>query len=135
MMFDCYCENEYSDVWIEKTVRARKEHICCECGGKIRRGEIHNTAKSLYEGEWSLLRRCPACQAAACDMEELTSAHGGCFCNMWGDMRDRLWEILIDGSAEEIRLMRPIIERYNANMAKRGGNRGPLEIPDIKETE
>ena len=52
---------EYSDVWDERIVRARKLHGCDDCSDGIRPGEWYQRIGSLYEGCWSTLRVCARC--------------------------------------------------------------------------
>ena len=44
-----------------KTVRARKEHLCCECGETIAVGDLHEHLRGLCDGFWESLRTCARC--------------------------------------------------------------------------
>jgi len=52
----CDVYGEYSDVWDETIVVARKEHQCRECYLAIPVGCRHVRVGSLYDGRWSTLR-------------------------------------------------------------------------------
>ena len=41
-------DGELPDVFDEKVVKARKEHVCCECKNQIKKGAKY----SLFEGHW-----------------------------------------------------------------------------------
>jgi len=58
-----YCPyiDDPCEVWVETTRRAAKRHVCCECGGAIERGEMHQMISSLYYGAWYRYRTCAAC--------------------------------------------------------------------------
>lgn len=80
----CSCPDyEPADVFEEKLVRARKTHECCECGAEISKGEEHEVASGLWEGDWSRYRTCLLCVRIRNDM---------CRCgHVFGGLRDTLW--------------------------------------------
>lgn len=51
-------ENQF---YQETTVRAGKEHECCECLSAIRKGETHYLAKGKSGGFWWSCRTCTIC--------------------------------------------------------------------------
>jgi hypothetical protein len=65
MDIGCSCvylgEGEEADIFREKTVKGRKEYKCIECGDTIKKGESHECAEWLYEGEWGSARTCLVC--------------------------------------------------------------------------
>lgn len=73
--------DEYCDLFEERAVVARKNHRCEECGATIQKGEKHEVAKGLYEGQWSEARRCPACVILAELVATLNEA-----CPLWGGL-------------------------------------------------
>jgi len=48
-------------VYEVKTVKARKQHKCCECRGIIEIGESYNIHSGLWAGEWGNYKVCPEC--------------------------------------------------------------------------
>lgn len=60
----CFDYDEAADVWVTKTVKARKPWKCEECGGEIAPGDEYQRMKSLYDGDWSTYRNCASCHAA-----------------------------------------------------------------------
>ena len=80
--------DDYSTIWRERLVKARKEHKCCECGGKIQPGEQYGYAEALYDGEWTTWKRCPSCLVLA----ELAGTLAG-ECALWGLLREQVSEL------------------------------------------
>lgn len=73
---------EPADIWKEKKVRARKEHTCCECGGKILLGQVYGRVDALVAGEgWISYERCPACLILA-ELVATTTKE----CPLWGGL-------------------------------------------------
>lgn len=56
-----WSEGEPFDVCSAKTVRARKEHRCCECGDPISVGDLHEHVRGLCDGAWGSWRTCARC--------------------------------------------------------------------------
>lgn len=54
--------------------KARKEHSCGECGGKIAIGESHHFISGIWEGEFDFHRSCVVCRKLG---EEFSKAHDG----------------------------------------------------------
>jgi hypothetical protein len=51
----------------EKEVKARKNHVCCECMGPIPKGTVHRSVHALNENrDWVTYRTCAECEQA-CD--------------------------------------------------------------------
>lgn len=48
-------------VFSEKEVRARKDHVCCECGKTMQRGDQYIVSKGLWDGIWSTFKTCVWC--------------------------------------------------------------------------
>lgn len=42
---------------------ARKEHVCCECGGAIKPGEKYQLFKGIWDGEAARFKTCTDCEA------------------------------------------------------------------------
>lgn len=51
----------YNEVWNSKQVRARKEHACCACNGKIPAGIYYHASSALFDGSWSRYKHCIRC--------------------------------------------------------------------------
>jgi hypothetical protein len=86
---DCSCyadDYEHAEVSIEDIVKARKEHICCECREVIIIGEKYERAKLLYDGSWSVYDTCLPCARIRSDY----CPHGW----IYGSLVDMLLECL-----------------------------------------
>jgi hypothetical protein len=73
--------DDYSAIWREAKVKARKEHRCEECREPIPPGMEYGKATSLYDGRWDTLRRCAACLILA---EWIATVTG--YCPLWGGL-------------------------------------------------
>ena len=61
---DCSCSTGDYDppaIFSSKEVKARKSHVCCECGGEIKKGDYYEKVKGLWEGEWREFKTCFTC--------------------------------------------------------------------------
>jgi hypothetical protein len=64
---DCLCSNfcDYDgpnpECLQESDIRARKNHICCECNRTIKRGEIYERIRGKWDGEWAEFKTCLGC--------------------------------------------------------------------------
>lgn len=90
MSDSCYCDGEYATVYVATKVCAAKRHRCYECQNSIERGELHESARSLYDGRWSTTRTCARCLTVRHYLED----HAPCFCWLHGSMLDDARETL-----------------------------------------
>jgi hypothetical protein len=87
---DCHCEigadcSDYApELYREKKIIARKEHLCCECGELIKKGERYELAEGKWEGEWSSYRTCVSCSRIRDDLT--------CGEFIFGELRERIKE-------------------------------------------
>lgn len=72
-MFECCCDydNDPAEIFDERMIKGRKDHVCCECRDTIKKGEQHRITEMLFEGNWSRDRTCLTCVAIRKD-------HGDC---------------------------------------------------------
>lgn len=117
MSLDCDCD--YSAVWDERKLRARKEHRCSECHGTIKRGETYTRIASLYDGRWTTIRRCEDCSVILCDLGRLTT--GGCHCYTGGDLMADLHEHAWECRTVDKRAVKAVFAAFNAASKARGG--------------
>ncbi len=59
---------EMPTVWHEREPRARKQHICCECGRTISVGQIYVLHEGLWGAEWLRFKTCMPCDALRHDL-------------------------------------------------------------------
>lgn len=87
-MGDCACLvgcNDYDapEFYQEKTVRARVEHVCYECGGKITPGTRYEHLVVSWEGDFQTVKTCPVCV----DLRKLYCDGGYMHGNTTGEIR------------------------------------------------
>ncbi len=73
--FSCHCEvfegdDEYWSAYWESTPKARKEHVCCECQGIIKPGEIYHRFSGVCEGGIEVYKICSWCWKMHGEMED-----------------------------------------------------------------
>jgi hypothetical protein len=86
MSYDyCSCDS-VSYPYSEATRKAKKEHVCGECSGKIKPGEKYWYATGLCEGEWFDAKVCAACE----EMYLFVKAHVPCLCVSFGNQHEEL---------------------------------------------
>jgi hypothetical protein len=51
------------DAFVQKVRRARKEHVCCECGKDICPGEKYQVSSGVWDGEPDRYKQCLHCAA------------------------------------------------------------------------
>jgi len=57
----CFCEDP-ADGWNEQRRKARKEHVCYECNGKINKGDEYMVVSWCRAGEgWDSVKVCEFC--------------------------------------------------------------------------
>lgn len=68
-MIECIClDNENGpEFYRNKTVKARKTHVCCECGKPIQVGDRHEIAVGKWDGTFDQFRTCCFC-SKICDL-------------------------------------------------------------------
>jgi len=60
---ECVCGYDFdpADVYVEKTRKANKEHICCECREKILPGQEYEHVRAMWDGKWDEFKTCYLC--------------------------------------------------------------------------
>jgi len=53
--------DEDADFYDERNPRAKKEHICCECGETIKVGETYNKVTGKWDGNICSYKTCMPC--------------------------------------------------------------------------
>ena len=66
-MSNCSCiyvdVGDLAECFSEDEIKARKEHKCCECGGKIKPGETCYLAKGKWGDRWASYKTCINCKS------------------------------------------------------------------------
>lgn len=53
--------DSYPSFFKEKWVKARKDHICCECGETIKKGELYENVVGVWKGDFHNFKTCAPC--------------------------------------------------------------------------
>jgi hypothetical protein len=100
MSMDCYCDYEPADVYQATVRKARKEHSCDECGGKIISGDKYENVFGVWEGTSSTWKTCQHCR----DIRTWVQNNVPCLCwahgNTMQDCRDAVDEAAIRAPEE-----------------------------------
>ena len=82
MSLSCGCDlYDGPTVFREKMVKARKQHVCYECGKRIEIGEEYQYIFGVWDGDASSFHTCEPCA----DLRE--SLEGIGFCSTYGDLK------------------------------------------------
>jgi hypothetical protein len=65
-------------------VTARKEYKCGECDDVIKKGDVYEYVKGLWEGYWETHRTCKTCVAIRDDLFHCGFAYG----TLWEELRE-----------------------------------------------
>jgi len=80
----CSFDGEGPDVSDTNWPKARKEHMCCECGEAIKPGQRYERTSGLWDGAWSTYKTCEACARIRDDL---------CGCGfIYGELREAISE-------------------------------------------
>lgn len=79
------------DLYEEKKVVARKDHVCCECRKTIKRGQPYERIKGLWEGKFETYKTCIDCLSVRKAFFESY---------IFGELYDSLYEEIADADGE-----------------------------------
>lgn len=104
---------EQPEVYRHEQPKARISHVCCECGGEIRGGEVYHKHSGIWSGDADTFKVCADCEAIRAEVDEGIK-----------DPEDRsafgcLYESVFESRDREL------ITRYVGNRRKRGA-----KVPD-----
>ena len=81
----CSCDYDPPEFYHRTTIsKARKEHGCYECGGRILQGESYEHVFAKWDGDVGNVNTCQRCL----DLREYVKAHVPCFCWAHGNVID-----------------------------------------------
>lgn len=94
-----YCEvvDDPAEFYVARMVRARKPHVCYECGGPIVVGEVHEYAGGRLDGWWSA-RTCAACCRGPLAFVDRNCGGGRYHGNLIGHLQD----VVADGGLRSV---------------------------------
>jgi hypothetical protein len=61
---------EMSSAYVCEFVMARKEHQCCECKGKILKGERYHKHHGVWDGSGFTYKVCPECELLRTEIDK-----------------------------------------------------------------
>lgn len=85
---NCIYIDDYDPATVHstKTIRARKEHTCTECGETIKVGLLYEAVRGKWDGRWDYFKTCARCVLVRSDyfvgwlyggmVENFLEAHG-----------------------------------------------------------
>lgn len=62
--------SEMPECFVVRTPKARKQHKCCECRGRIQLGETYERASGIWDGEPMRFKTCCDCAALRAEVNE-----------------------------------------------------------------
>jgi hypothetical protein len=123
-MPSCSCDMEVYDPFVSREQFARKEHVCCDCGGIIRKGERYLVHGGAFDGNWEMHNRCPDCQFLVHEVGRTFMAEcGGWPCVYVGDLSLSWDELWYDTEPEHAAEIRRIVGMQHALCDARDGSR------------
>jgi hypothetical protein len=88
-------DGDQAELFESKTIKARKEHRCCECREIIRTGDLYQSDCGKRDGDFSTYKTCAICaeiRTAFCCGESWL------YCSLWDDMREIAFPVLTTAS-------------------------------------
>ena len=82
----CYCDYDQPSIYCSRIVRARKEHRCYECGGRILAGDRYEYTFAIWNGDPGQIKTCAHCR----DLRIWVKNNVPCLCIMHGDMDEQM---------------------------------------------
>jgi len=95
MISDCYCDFDFAEILRSYNATrpiARKEHICEECGRKIRPGERYEHVSGVCDQGWKTFKTCIYCLG----LRDTAESRIECLCWAHGTMREDVIESVRD---------------------------------------
>jgi hypothetical protein len=120
MSWDCSCDYDAPAFYNKAIRRARKEHKCCECGGRILPGDQYEHVAGVWEGNFDTFMTCERCH----DIWMWTKNNVPCLCWAHGNRIEDCKETIFGGpnNTETVGLrfgfLRRIVSRDRFNRAR-----------------
>ena len=97
----CYCDYDPATVPTVHRVslqKARKPHVCIECGAIIRAGDEYEYMFGIWDGYKSTGHTCLLCR----ELREWAIISVPCFCWYYGDLHQDVWD-MVDEVKHDVR--------------------------------
>jgi hypothetical protein len=69
------------------TVKAAKDHRCCECRETITKGTKHEVVKGMWDHSWSTYRTCLSCV----EIRNHFACNGWIYGQVWSDIEENMF--------------------------------------------
>lgn len=69
------------------TVKAAKDHWCCECRETIAKGVRYETVRGMWDSSWSTYRTCLSCV----EIRTHFQCNGWIYGQLWSDLADNFY--------------------------------------------
>ena len=123
MSYDCYCDYDPPEFCHVEIRKARKEHKCEECSGRILVGERYEYTRGKWDGDISNFKICERCY----DIRQWTKNNVPCLCWAYGNIIDdckeaiyQAWERAPTETAGlRFGILRRVEQRDRLNRARR----------------
>ena len=80
-------DGESAELHTSSTVKAAKDHKCCECREAIRKGTRYEMVRGMWDGSWSTYRTCLSCV----EIRNHFSCNGWIYCQLWDDLEENFF--------------------------------------------
>ena len=122
MSYDCSCDYTPPEFYHRELRRARKEHRCAECDGRILAGEQYEHVRGKWDGYVGTFKTCERCV----DIRTWTKNNVPCLCWAHGngdeDCKQAVEEAAWRAPAETVGLrfgfLRKLVMRDRHNLAR-----------------
>ncbi len=68
--------------------KAARDHLCCECRGRIAKGELYHAHSGIWDRLAYTFKRCADCESLACDLGNNSDDCGAPFGQLWDFIQD-----------------------------------------------
>jgi len=82
-------DGEGCDFSVERTLRSRKDHKCCECREQIRKGSQYERSVGKWDGDFLVFRTCAVCV----EIRTAFVCGGYAFGALWESMQDEMFPV------------------------------------------
>lgn len=83
-----YCDlDDGPSFYHGETIKARKQHKCCECSAPILNGEEYYLGRGVWDGEWSTFKQHMVCKEACTTVRDRDGE-----CLPFGGLREHITE-------------------------------------------
>lgn len=85
-----YISNDFDEpeLFTEKMVKSRTNHVCSECGEKIHSGQQYERTKGRWECDWHLYKTCNTCL----EIRNAFFCEGWFYSNILSDLQDMIYD-------------------------------------------